>query len=189
MAQGDVGIYASQISGHLWAPNGAYDALATVTVPSGGVASIEFTGIPQGYKHLEIRGISRGATSDDSVMRLNGDTGANYRWHYLEGNGSSAYASNSGGSPSTGFYFVRTPNGSSDISNNFAPSITTITDYSSTTKYKTVKTLGGRDSNGSGVVGLWSALYMSTNPITSVTIIVQAGNMAQYSQFALYGVK
>ena len=189
MAQGDVGIYASQISGHLWAPNGAMDALATITVPSGGVASIEFAGIPQGYKELKIHSLSRGATSDDSVMRLNGDTSSNYRWHILEGNGSSAYASNNGGAATNLFYFARTPNGSTAGANIFNASITSIVDYANNSKNKTIRTFGGTDYNGSGTVSEWSALYMSTNPITSITIQVQSGNMAQHSTFSLYGVK
>ena len=36
-----LGIWASQISGKLWAPAGAYDALATVTVPAGGASRSE----------------------------------------------------------------------------------------------------------------------------------------------------
>lgn len=186
------GVIASGISGHLtppWSPEGAYDALATVSVGSGGVATVEFIGIPNNYKHLEIRSISRGATSDDSTMRLNGDTNTSYRWHSLEGNGSIVYGTNNGASAANTFYFARTPNGSTAGANIFNASIVTILDYASTTKNKTIKTLGGTDYNGSGTITLWSALYLNTNPITSISIQVQSGNMAQYSQFALYGVK
>jgi hypothetical protein len=55
-----LGIMASQISGHLWAPEGAYDSLATVTL-SASTASIEFAGIPATYKHLQVRVIARSA--------------------------------------------------------------------------------------------------------------------------------
>ena len=41
-----LGIMASQISGHLWQPEGAYDSLATVTVGATSVATIEIAGIP-----------------------------------------------------------------------------------------------------------------------------------------------
>jgi hypothetical protein len=37
-----LGIIASQMSGHLFAPSGAYDSIATTTVGSGGAASITF---------------------------------------------------------------------------------------------------------------------------------------------------
>jgi hypothetical protein len=42
-----LGIMASQISGHLWEPQGAYDALSTVTL-SANASSVSFTGIPSG---------------------------------------------------------------------------------------------------------------------------------------------
>jgi hypothetical protein len=48
------GVIASGISGHLtppWSPEGAHDALATVTL-SASAASITFAGIPSGYKHF-----------------------------------------------------------------------------------------------------------------------------------------
>ena len=68
MTQNNVGIYASQISGHLYGgPYGAYDSLATVTVPSGGVASVTFAGIPSGYQHLHIGG---GARTDRGYSTL-----------------------------------------------------------------------------------------------------------------------
>ena len=38
-----------------WEPQGAYDALSTVTVPAGGVATITFAGIPNTYKHRQLR--------------------------------------------------------------------------------------------------------------------------------------
>ena len=54
----NLGIIATSISGHLFTFSlvGNYDALATVTVPSGGLSSITFAGIPTtGYSHLQIR--------------------------------------------------------------------------------------------------------------------------------------
>jgi hypothetical protein len=61
---------------------GAYDALASVTLDAN-TASITFSGIPTGYKHLQIRGIGRTnratpADMDGLLIQFNGDTGANY---------------------------------------------------------------------------------------------------------------
>jgi hypothetical protein len=84
-----LGIMASQISGHLWAPEGAYDSLATVTL-SANTSSITFAGIPAGYKHLQLRATWANSTGADTWMRINGDTGSNYAAHYLNGNGSAA---------------------------------------------------------------------------------------------------
>jgi hypothetical protein len=75
-----------------WEPDGAFDALSTVTVPSGGAASITFAGIPNTYKHLQIRGMI-GSTSSFGTLRFNGDTTTtNYRSHYLGGDGASPFA-------------------------------------------------------------------------------------------------
>ena len=66
-----------------------------------------------------------------------------------------------------------------------------ILDYSLTNKYKTVRTLSGYDSNGSGQIRLYSGMLSSTtDAITTLRIQDQSGSgYAQYSHFALYGVK
>jgi len=189
--QNNVGIYASQISGHLWAPNGAMDALATITVPSGGAASIAFTGIPQGYKHLQIRGIHRSDISSSGnnigmYMRFNGDTASNYYWHELAGNGSSPMAY---GQADTGIN--ASPHGprSGDTASAFNADIIDILDYASDSKFKTSRALVGDDLNGGGWIHLASGLWRSTAPVTSITFFLESSNFAQYSQLALYGVK
>lgn len=179
-----LGIWASQISGHLWAPAGAYDALATVTVPSGGAASIDFVGIPSGYKHLQLRITEcHNGTGFNPKVNFNSDTGANYSWHYILGNGTSASAA--AGTSQTFMYL--NSNVAAPI---MTPHIIDILDYANTSKNKTMRVLDGFDTNGSGSGGyidLWSGAWYSTNAITSITI--SGGTFGQYSQFALYGVK
>lgn len=182
-----LGIWASQISGHLtppWSPAGAYDSLATVTVPSGGAASIDFIGIPQGYKHLQLR-VFASPTTADVFMRFNGDgSGSGYSRHYLYGDGSSAAAGGVYNDPnlSVGYY--------STTSGIFGASVVDVLDYTSSTKNKTIKALSGGDANGSGLVVLYSGARNNTSPITSISIFpTGAGTFRQYSQVALYGVK
>lgn len=189
MAQGDVGIYASQISGHLWAPSGAYDALATVTVPSGGASSIEFAGIPTGYKHLQIRYNFTVGTNDRVYrMRFNSDSGNNYAFHELAGNGSSAtvYAATSSSGIDGGYNY----SASSFNTTSFTGGVLDILDYSSVSKFKTTRALDGIDFNGDGRVTLHSGLWQSTSAISSISLIpFTNGSFVQYSQFALFGVK
>lgn len=64
-----------------------------------------------------------------------------------------------------------------------------VLDYKNTNKYKTSRFLSGYDANGSGVIMLNSELWMSTAAITSITIDNTGSNFAQYSSFALYGVR
>lgn len=116
-----LGILASQISGHLASPT-SYESIATVTVGAGGSSSISFSSIPSTYKHLQLRGIVRttdtsAAASDGNYIgiRFNGDTGANYVAHNLYGNGGSAVATS--GTGLTEGWVQRFPNANATASN------------------------------------------------------------------------
>jgi hypothetical protein len=167
-------------------PVGAYDALATVTVPSGGVSSISFVGIPQGYKHLQIRGIVAGTGNSAEWLNvnLNGTTSA--RSHALYGTGSAAGAQSVANS-FIGLAITQLAAGASI----FGAFIVDVLDYADTNKNKTVRGLAGREQNGYGTsyVTLGSSLYNSTTAVSSLTITPESASFAQYSQFALYGIK
>ena len=179
------GVIASGISGHLtpsWSPEGAYDALATVTVPSGGTASIEFAGIPTGYKHLQIRGFFRTSSTAENKIEMNGITTiTSYYRHYLQGSGASAGAGADNTNSMAGYYQTN--------ANIFGTHIIDILDYANTSKIKVVRTLWGFDANGSGYVGLSSGANNSTSAINSISLVPTAGSYTEYSSFALYGVK
>jgi len=185
------GVVASGITGHLntFTLQGNYDALSTVTVPSGGLSSITFAGIPQtGYSHLQIRIMPRTstATTDDNVVgNFNNDTGGNYVTHYLNADGTGSVNSNVVGANSTVIFFGRQP-GANSGANQFGVGVIDILDYANTNKFKTLKSLSGWDSNGSSQLWIWSGAWMSTNAINSISI---TGPFVQNSHFALYGVK
>lgn len=184
-----LGIWASQISGHLWAPAGAYDALATVTVPSGGAASITFAGIPTGYKHLQLRSLMRGTTAAGAIetyITYNGTSSNYYRGHQIYGQGGGVIADSDA---STNNNYLMYSSAASTTSSVFTVSITDILDYANTSKNKTIRSLGGYDANGSGYILFRSGLWMNTSAISSMSITCGAGNFAEFSQFALYGVK
>jgi hypothetical protein len=199
------GVIASGISGNLtpaWSPEGGYDALATVTVGTTAVASITFSGIPQNYKHLQIRSIGRTSRTDyileDANVTMNGDTGANYSWHRMftnpaVGNGtiSNSFGASANYINSTAIFATAgAPSGL------FGTSVTDILDYSSTTKFKSVRSITGLDTNGQsllsveGFVETMSGTWLNSNPITSLTWTPTTGtNFIQHTTFALYGVK
>jgi hypothetical protein len=165
-----------------WEPDGAFDSLATVTVPSGGVASISFAGIPNTYKHLQIRtSVQQASTGGYVEILLAG--GTFNRRHYIVGDGSSASAgsdtTNAPGIFSSAF---------STINSGFAGTVFDLLDYTST-KNKVTRALGGVDNNGSGAVYFMSSLYTSTTAVSSITLNAIAQNFTQHSQFTLYGVK
>jgi hypothetical protein len=188
-----LGIWASQISGHLFAPSGAYDSIATVTVGAGGASTITFSSIPSTYTHLQIRMMARSTSAglDGSYfdIRLNGDSGSNYSYHALFGNGSSASAA--GLSSQTASYLQRFASAGAS-SGVFGAGVLDVLDYANTNKNKTLRTLGGFDGNSVyGSIYLTSAVWMSTSAVSSIVLTADSGgaNFAQYSQFALYGVK
>lgn len=168
---------------------GNYFSIATVTVPSGGASTVTFAGIPSGYKHLQVRALSRdGGTStynSGGKIRFNGDTGSNYSNHELYGIGSGTPGNDvpSGANPWNGINFI---SGSAQMGAN----VFEILDYASITKNKTVRHLGGTDNNGAGVIVLESGCWLNTSAISSISINFDGGqSFAQFSQFALYGVK
>lgn len=165
-----------------------YESIQTVTVGSGGSSSISFTSIPNTYQHLQIRGVVRPETNNaDMRLTLNSDSGSNYTRHRLIGNGGSVDAT---GTASTAFIGIFDANGlQTGTASTFGAAVIDILDYANTSKYKTVRVLSGNDNNGSGQVGLSSGLWQSTSATSTITLVMSSGNFAEYSSFALYGIK
>ena len=183
-----LGIIASQISGHLFGPTGAYDSIATTTVGGAGAASITFSSIPSTYTHLQIRGINKttaGTGNEWLTFQVNGATTNIAARHTLYGDGSTITSEGETTTQSYWFAF-----GSADSTASvFGAVIMDVLDYANTSKNKTFKTLSGWDKNGSGFSAFNSNLWNSTSAITSLTIIPRTNSFAQYTSFALYGIK
>jgi len=121
-------------------------------------------------------------------LTVNSDTGANYGYHRLYGNGVSAA---SDGSSSTtnidpGYSALGT-----DLADVYAVWIIDIHDYASTTKNKTFRIFTGKNrntTNSDNIIQLGSGLWRSTSAITSITITA-ATTQASSTSFALYGIK
>ena len=170
----------------------SYESIATVTVGSGGSSSVTFSSIPGTYKNLQIRASNRDTrtgTNEQSVrMQFNSDAGNNYSRHYLEGYGSGTPSV--GGTASTDWIKVGLSPTSSANANTYGVFIVDILDYADTSKYKTARSFGGDDLNGSGTIGLWSGLWMNTTAITSITLSPTNSELwVANSKFALYGIK
>jgi hypothetical protein len=176
----------------------SYESIATVTVGSGGSSSIDFTSIPATYTHLQIRSIFRTDRSyplDIPYVQVgNGsiDTGANYSWHRLYGNGSTAGAD---GDANQNYMYTLLSSASTGGADIFAAGIIDILDYANTNKYKTLRFFSGADLNGTpssvpGQIHFTSGNWRNTSAITNIRITPVVGpNFVQYSQFALYGIK
>lgn len=162
---------------------GSYESIQTVTT-TGGETSISFTSIPSTYSHLQIRFVSN-ASTNDNYMRFNSDSGTNYVWHNIYGDGSSVAVY----TPGINQNKVSAGYGSVNASNTYSGgAVCDILDYASANKNKTTRSLSGYDENGSGYALFHSGLWMSTAAITSITIFPGSGSIKAGSIFALYGV-
>ena len=176
------------------APHGlatSFESIATVTVGSGGSAGpITFSSIPSTYQHLQIRWMLRstaaGYTNQSMAFRINSSSSASYTYHALYGDGTNAAATGGGGY--TYAYFDSIP-GASTSSGIFGSGVIDILDIQNTNKNKTIRSLGGFDSNGAGIVQFDSIAWISTSAITQLDFYPYTGNFAQYSTIALFGVK
>ena len=184
-----LGIMASAITGNL--VTSSYESIATVTA-SGGETSLSFTSIPGTYASLQIRGITRRADSGSVIatdnLRFNGDTGTNYFYHRLQGDGATATAGSGGGATSDIVFSRGT--GATATAGMFGAVVADILDYASSTKNKTVKSFTGFDINASGGnVYLLSGAWFNTAAITSITIYPNGNTIAAGTTYALYGIK
>lgn len=164
-----------------------YTPIATTTLGSS-QATVTFNSF-SGYTDLVIivsaRNTSGGGGDTSLNMIVNSDSGANYSFTQLYGNGSAASsnrASNTNNYGGAG----RVVNGAS-TANYFAANVIQLNNYANTTTYKTFITRGNTaESYAYSSVGLWR----STAAITSVTFSDGGGaNFATGSTFTLYGIK
>ena len=180
-----LGIMASSTSGA--SAVGDYESIATTTLATA-TASVTFSSIPATYKHLQIRILARltaAVTRDVILCRLNSDTASNYNSHWILGDGASASANDSGSITSM---YTGDITGASATASIFGVSIIDILDYSSSNKYKVTRTLTGADRNGSGFIWLQSGLWRNTDAVSTITLL-SSSTFAQYSSFALYGIR
>ena len=184
-----LGIMASQISGHLVAPDlGSFFPIRSYVVPATAQSSVTFSSIPATYTHLQIRGILRRTSGTDNTnLRLGAssvDTGSNYAQHQLYGDATSA--GSNGDASQTSIKAVH----SSTTASCFAPVIIDILDYSNSNKNTTVKIFTGWDDNNAttGYMLFRSGTWLNTAAVGTISLIPGTGSLDTYSSFALYGV-
>lgn len=182
--------YDDMLAGNPYYNPSNFYSIQTVTVGSVGASSISFSLIPSTYTHLQIRGIGRltnAVSSNDANMRFNTDSTNNYAHHHLYGSGASA--STPGTGSTTGQILVSYGGfpGTNTTTTAYSGFVIDILDYANTSKNKVVRGLIGYDANGSGELSEFSGLWMSTAAINQIDF--SGVNFAQYTQFALYGVK
>ena len=157
--------------------------IETVTVGSGGAASITFSAIAADWTDLYIVVSARGEfASDYDVFDVypNGSS-ANDTFRVLRGNGSSAssetdafirvrYSANNATANTFGNASIYIPNYRASAAKSF--SIDAVTENNTTQAFQEI------------TAGLWNV----TDPITSITLQSILGEFAQYSSASLFGI-
>ena len=191
-----LGTVASQFSGKSF---NSFESIQTITVGAEGQSTVVFSSIPQTFKHLQIRAMATTPSVNGiyDQTTFNSDTGSNYSFHFLEGRPDlSPTARASSGVSQSHVRLFAWGSGPYGTGTTGWPAvgIADILHYTDTNKYTTIRGLGGGDSNSTvSSVGLTSGSWRNTNAISSITLtafaVGSATTFAQYSSFALYGIK
>jgi hypothetical protein len=165
-----------------------YSKLATYTVGSGGISSIDFLNIPQNYTDLVVKVSARSTrtagTIDYVSMSFNGST-ANRTLTALWGDGT-AYSG-------TDTKIIGSTSTNSNTSNTFGSAEFYIPNYAgSNNKSVSVDAVSENNSGTTGDYNLQigAGLWSITSAITSISLTSNFGNnWVQYSTAHLYGIK
>ena len=168
-----------------------YSKIATYTVGSGGVASIDFLNIPQTYTDLKLVVSSRASGTNDLLVRFNGDAGSNYPGRVLYGSGGTGAGASFSGTY-TGIYILSISNGGAFTANTFASAELYIPNYTGS-NYKSASGDSVQENNSSTAGQTYSYLtagtWNNTAAITSITVSPGSNTYLQYTTAHLYGVK
>ena len=159
-------------------PTATYIALANVTLSTSD-SSITFSSIPNTYRDLVIVVTGSTTANADLGFRLNSDSGANYSFVYMGGNGSTTLSGSATGQTQVVLdaYFWR----STEISTCIAH----IMDYSATDKHKTILS---RNNVAGGGTDAFANRYASNSAITSVEVRNPAQSFASGTTITMYGI-
>lgn len=156
-----------------------YEPIQTQTLGTA-VSSVTFSSIPQTYTDLFLTYNGTSGISDLPI-RYNSDTGSNYSYTRLYGDGSGIYSDRA-----TNLTYSAYGIGSSALT--FAT--IQINNYSNTTTFKSLLGRGGFTT--SGYVSFFVSQWRSTAAITSITLGGNTGfstNFSVGSTFTLFGIK
>jgi hypothetical protein len=161
------------------AAGSTYTPIATTTT-SGSQTSFTFSSIPATYTDLILVcnvAADVGTTVQIQVGNGSVDTGSNYSWTYVLGNGSTAVS----GRASNSAYML-----GGDLATSASTDITQFQNYANTTTYKTVLARGSAAAlNVYASVGMWR----STSAINTIKVFLESPRtFVNDSKITLYGI-
>jgi hypothetical protein len=164
-----------------------YTPIASITLGAS-AASVTFSSIPQTYTDLVMVMSPANNTSvqdGTELFSINSDTGTNYSFTELYGNGSSAASIRRTGTAYIGLSFFTTI----DTTLGSTTNVTHFMNYSNATTYKTILNRANNTSSTYPGASLIASLWRSTAAITSFSIRPGGStNFKAGSTFNLYGI-
>lgn len=165
--------------------------LIQTAIVNGSSTLIEFNNLAQFhgvYRHLKLVVSTRNTANVGTgalLTRFNGDSGNNYTYHALRSyNGN---ITSEAVSPYNSILTSWNPHGGTN-GGNFGVCEADILDWSSSTKFKTVRSLTGAISYAN-IISQFSGAWLNVAPITSIQIVAEDGNpFTDKSRYSLYGV-
>jgi hypothetical protein len=167
-----------------------YQAIATVTVGSGGAANIEFTSIPGTYTDLKVVVSARNVASNvaGGVWLYPNGSSANMTGRILAGTGSAAVS----GTDTKVYGYTNSANSTASTFGNIE---FYIPNYTSSNN-KSISVDSVMENNATeGRQGLMAGLWSSSSAITSITLesfnnsTSAVANFVEHSTATLYGIK
>ena len=162
-----------------------YTLISSVTVGSGGAASMVFTSIPATYTDLLVKVSARNTNTSGSGlnMRFN-SVSSTYSGIYLEGDGAAA----SSGNTTTSYFAAGNVNTSNTTSSTFASTDVYIPNYAGS-NYKSGSVESVYENNATtAYTTMIAGLLSNTAAITQIDITPSANNFAENSTAYLYGI-
>jgi hypothetical protein len=157
-------------------PTPTYEPIDTTTLVSA-QSNITFNSF-SGFTDLILVANVIRVSGSDTRIQVNADTGTNYSYTFLGGNGSSA----------SSFRVSNAAQWDLGYSPNTNPT-TLISNFQNYANSTTNKTVISRFSSADGDVAAFASLYRSTSPITSIKIYQSSGNLGIGTTVTLYGIK
>ena len=154
-----------------------YEPIATTTLSST-ASDVSFTSISGSYTDLVLIATIKATSTFNVRMQFNSDTGSNYSFTYVLGDGSGTESGRSSNAVSLDTGGVNT--------DKFGVLTYSIQNYSNSTTYKTVV---NRSSEASKFTAAYVGLWRSTSAITTIKLFPTTSTFASGSTFTLYGIK
>tara|TARA_R110000803_G_C11909121_1_gene313012 strand:- start:29 stop:517 length:489 start_codon:yes stop_codon:yes gene_type:complete len=157
-----------------------YTVLGNTTLATAS-SSVTFSSIPGGHKDLVlVMDYKPSVNGDDCQVRYNSDTGSNYSYVVMSGDGSSSYStSGTDTNVKMSGYSFSYPN------TEFNLLTLQVADYSATDKHKSSLARVGRAAGG---VTAYAHRWANTSAITTLLVTNGSGSIAAGSTFRLLGV-